>query len=182
MMRFPTTILNLSWPTRTTRISRRNRCAQNWCRIGVNCPQPAIVARPGHHHTPAGRNLDPREGFLVWFAQKSGAPHGAAGMLHGGLEKQSPIGWVPCSEMHWPGYGNRSAKSRRVIAAFFACRPGDNGNRLSRCPELATRKDNAGDRGDPIAGVLSRINMHRAGAPGPPASARCPASDSDHFP
>ena len=42
--------------------------------------------------TPAGTILDPGAGFLVWFSQETGAPHGAAGMRNGGLEKQSPFG------------------------------------------------------------------------------------------
>jgi hypothetical protein len=29
------------------------RSAQNWYRIGVNCRQPAVVARPGHHQRPS---------------------------------------------------------------------------------------------------------------------------------
>jgi len=85
---WPTTTLSPSWCTRKIRTSRRNRCAQNWCRIGLNCRQPAIVARPGHHHTPAGRNLDPGAGFLVWFSQKSGTSRGPADVLSGNSGKQ----------------------------------------------------------------------------------------------
>ena len=68
---------------RRTPTSRRNRSVQNCCRMGVNCRQPADVARPGPHHTPAGRILDPRAGFLVWFSQKSGTSRGVAALLSG---------------------------------------------------------------------------------------------------
>ncbi|MDA1088328.1 MAG: hypothetical protein O2901_15105 [Verrucomicrobia bacterium] len=38
--------------------------------------------------TPAGRILDPGNGFRVWFTQQSGTPHGAADVFSGGSRKQ----------------------------------------------------------------------------------------------
>ena len=65
-----------------------HRSAQKGCRIGVNCPQLAVVARTAQHHTPAGGNLDPGAGFLVWFSQKSGTSHGPEDVLSSGSRKQ----------------------------------------------------------------------------------------------
>jgi len=70
-----------------------NRSAQNGCRMGVNCRQPAGVVRPGPHHTPAGRILDPGAGILVWFSQKSEPSRGPAALLAGSSGKQTLIGW-----------------------------------------------------------------------------------------
>jgi len=72
------------------------------------CPQTAVFANPGGSGVtptekeeaimriaaPAGTILDPGAGFLVSFTQKSGAPHGPADVLAGGLEKQTPIGQI----------------------------------------------------------------------------------------
>jgi hypothetical protein len=90
----PTTTLNLSWPTRTTPTSRRETCARNGCRIGVHCPQPGVVARPGQHHRPCRRVLDSGHGFLVWLTQESGTLRGPADVLSGNSGKHIPIGYT----------------------------------------------------------------------------------------
>jgi hypothetical protein len=73
MIRFPTTTLSPSWRTRKIRTSRRNRSAQNGCRIGVICPQPAIVARTAQHHPPQpARILTQGPGFSYGSVRNRG--------------------------------------------------------------------------------------------------------------
>jgi hypothetical protein len=48
MIRFPTTTLSPSWPTRTTRTSRREGVCSELVPNGVNCRQPGVVAQPRH--------------------------------------------------------------------------------------------------------------------------------------
>ena len=57
----------------------------NYCRAPIVFHFGLQTARPGP-------KLDPGAGALVWFSQRLGVLHGAAGMLPEGPEKQVPIG------------------------------------------------------------------------------------------
>jgi hypothetical protein len=87
-----TTTLSQSQGTRTTPTSRREGSAQNARPIVVNCPQPGTAPSLVTRSTPAAPILDPGAGFLVSFSRKSGTSRGAADVLSGVLEKQTPIG------------------------------------------------------------------------------------------
>ena len=88
---FPTATQSRSWPTRTTPTSRREGSVQNWCGMGVNSPQPAIVARTAQHHPTTGANLDPGAGFLVCFSRRLG-PSGEAKDVSSGISRnQFPV-------------------------------------------------------------------------------------------